>query len=220
MVSIAIAFIALFLCPITALVLALRSKREKSSTKKLIIAFGIITAIGILSVIFKFKFTSQNADYIFISMIYLGICFGIWMLALNRNWRLKIVGIVSAVGVFGFNYFLCTVGQLLFVCILAFWTPIQVNQLDKNFEYREFNLRVAKGDNSGRRIEIYQRIWFFPIERRIIKKDFETHSEKNILKINVDYNKLKEEIYLMCTDTISPSDIIFWSDTIHIKMVQ
>lgn len=208
---------ALWINPILGFVLTIITKKNDNLRNRLIIIFTGITVFEIFSIVSKVSFTSKIADFIFVSIFYLGICFGTWVLIYNRKLVIKISGTILAILIFGLNYLLCTIGILGVGFALNNWEPRQVINLDDHLIYKEIPLGMATDDYRGKRVEIFKKLGFLPLERRITKKEYINEPPGFIYKLDVEYNILTKELYLFGTERIENDKIENWNDTIYIK---
>lgn len=176
-----------------------------------------ISVLEILAILTRISFTSTIADFIFIALFYLGICFGIWILVSANNAILRNTGRLLGVLVFGANYLLSTVGALGLAFVLNDWTPQQEINLDKNLEYREISLGMANDDYRGKRVEIFREIGFLPLERQIMQKVYINEIPWSARKLEVKYNKQAGELYLSAAVTGRDNTIRNWKVTIKIN---
>lgn len=212
-----ITLIAMWINPIFGYILARFSAKKVKLRKLLFIFFSTIALIEILTIIVNISFTSSIVDFIFTSFFYLGICFGIWILKFNKKAILKTSGIILAVLIFGLNYLLSTVGALGVGFALNDWTPRQEIKLDNNLIYKEIPLGMATDDYRGKRVEIYKRIGFLPLERKILTKSYINETGGFIYKLDVKYNSKTKDLYLFGADRLRDKEINYWYDTININ---
>jgi len=192
-------------------------RKESKFKTTLYIIFSAVLMIEILAILTKVTFISTIADFIFTSLFYLGICFGIWVLICKKKVVIKVIGIILAILIFSVNYLSSTIGALGVGFVLNDWTPRQEIQIDKNIEYKEIPLGMATDDYRGKRVEIYKQIGFLPFERKIIEKVYINEAPGFIYKLDVKYNKTTNELYLYGAETHGNKKIENWNDTIRIK---
>lgn len=212
-----ITLISLWINPILGFALTRITKNKSRPRDYLTLTFVAVFIIQVISIVFDITFTSITVDFIFTSIFYLGICFTIWVLVFNKKKILKVAGTILAVVIFSLNYLSGTVGALGVGFVLYDWEANQEIKLEDNFIYKEISLGMALDDFRGKRVEIFKKVGFFPIERKIIEKSYYNEIPWSIKKLIVEYNSETKEVYLFGVDTLKNNEIVYWKDTLNIK---
>ena len=118
--------------------------------------------------------------------------------------------------VFGFSYFISTVGILGVGFAIAKFETEKETGFDHGLIYKELSLGNALTDFRGKRVEIYRTLKWFPlIEWQIATKEY-YNSMVYSKPLNAHYDETNEEFYLEVEKQWRDSTY-YWNDTIRLK---
>jgi len=207
---------ALWLYPLAGFLLFKLTNRKLNLRRNILKVIILLTGIAILGQWTKISTTLSTLDWIIITAPFLLCCSVLWWTLYQPNKIIKTFGAIAMLVVFGFSYFISTVGILGVGFAIAKFETDKETWFDHGLIYKELSLGNALTDFRGKRVEIYRTLKWFPlIEWQIATKEY-YNSMVYSKPLNAHYDETNEEFYLEVEKQWRDSTY-YWNDTIRLK---
>lgn len=163
-----IVLLCLWTYPILAYFLIRLSRHNKILRNRIAGTTLLLIILVTISLSLDISTTSIEADWILLTLYYLGLCLGIWRVVEFRNKLIRIPGYFLMILVFGLGYFSGTMGVLGVGFIIGEYVPRKQNKITNCLFYKETRLGNALSDYRGLQVEIFQEFKYIPfVEKRV-----------------------------------------------------
>ena len=207
--------VALWIYPVIGLYFLSFTKKRLSLRTKVFKTIAAITGLAVFGLVTNISTTNSDIDWLIVTIPFLMVSLIFWWTQYQKNRTAKNIGLITMIIVFGFSYFISTIGILGVGFVVAEFETDREERFENGLIYKELSIGNAISDYRGKRIEITKTFEWFPLVEWHVQKRKYLNLIVYGQPLNVNYNAMYNEFYLKA-ETQWNDSTLYWSDTIRL----